>query len=149
MDEGQQEALPIGASGSETLPEADVQIPDASTVPAAAAAADIPAAPKKRGRKAGSTATKAANADGAASTKAKSSVVPGAPSRPGHTAFPVSKVAKIIKADKDIPLVQKEATFLMSVATVSSSPGYYHWDLRLQCTQDADARIACLRVRRV
>lgn len=126
MDEEQQEALPIGHSGSETMPEADVQVHDASAAPAApaaaAAAADVSAAPKKRGRKPG-MATKAADADGLVSTKAKSSVVPGAPSRPGHTAFPVSKVAKIIKADKDIPLVQKEATFLMSVATVSSSPG--------------------------
>ena len=133
MDEEQQDALPISHFVTETLPEADMQVLDASAAPAAApaAAADVPAAPKKRGRKPGSSTTKAANADGTASTKAKSSVVPGAMSRPGHTAFPVSKVAKIIKADKDIPLVQKEATFLMSVATVSRCTGVYHSGLRL------------------
>ncbi|KAF9026123.1 histone-fold-containing protein [Hymenopellis radicata] len=36
---------------------------------------------------------------------------------PGKSLFPVSRVQKIIKADKDIPIVAKEATFLISLAT--------------------------------
>jgi len=37
--------------------------------------------------------------------------------QPGKTLFPISKVQKIIKADKDIPIIAKEATYLISVAT--------------------------------
>lgn len=119
MDEEQQEALPISVPTPEMLPEVDAQLLDAAAAPVTAAA-EVPALPKKRGRKPGSATTKAANQDGATTAKLKPSVASGGPSRPGHTVFPVSKVAKIIKADKDIPLVQKEATFLMSVATVSA-----------------------------
>ncbi|KAG7445795.1 histone-fold-containing protein [Guyanagaster necrorhizus] len=35
----------------------------------------------------------------------------------GKSLFPVSRVQKIIKADKDIPIIAKEATFLISLAT--------------------------------
>lgn len=37
---------------------------------------------------------------------------------PGTTAFPISKVSKIIKADKDVQMCQREAVFLISCATV-------------------------------
>lgn len=37
---------------------------------------------------------------------------------PGTSPFPISRVAKIVKADKDIAMCQKEAIFLMSIATV-------------------------------
>lgn len=40
---------------------------------------------------------------------------------PGTTAFPISKVSKIIKADRDVHMCQKEAVFLISCATVSLS----------------------------
>lgn len=42
-----------------------------------------------------------------------------APRMPGTTLFPISKVSKIIKADKDVQMCQKEAVFLISCATVS------------------------------
>ncbi|KAK0464327.1 histone-fold-containing protein [Desarmillaria tabescens] len=35
----------------------------------------------------------------------------------GKSLLPVSRVQKIIKADKDIPIIAKEATFLISLAT--------------------------------
>ncbi|KAF7975349.1 hypothetical protein HWV62_9803 [Athelia sp. TMB] len=35
---------------------------------------------------------------------------------PGKSFFPVSRVQKIIKADKDLPMIAKEATFLISIA---------------------------------
>lgn len=59
----------------------------------------IPGAPKQN--KAAAVATPAAGA-------------------PGTSSFPISRVAKIVKADKDIAMCQKEAIFLMSVATVRS-----------------------------
>jgi hypothetical protein len=40
---------------------------------------------------------------------------------PGTSSFPISRVAKIVKADKDIAMCQKEAIFLMSIATVSTT----------------------------
>ncbi|KIM43301.1 hypothetical protein M413DRAFT_444120 [Hebeloma cylindrosporum] len=36
---------------------------------------------------------------------------------PGKSLFPIARVQKIIKADKEIPIVAKEATFLISLAT--------------------------------
>lgn len=39
---------------------------------------------------------------------------------PGTTAFPISKVSKIIKADKDVHMCQREAVFLISCAAVSN-----------------------------
>ncbi|KAF9267581.1 histone-fold-containing protein [Marasmius fiardii PR-910] len=36
---------------------------------------------------------------------------------PGKSLFPFSRVQKIIKADKDIPIMAKDATFLISLAT--------------------------------
>jgi len=36
---------------------------------------------------------------------------------PGKTLFPMSRVQKIIKADKEIPIIAKDATFLISIAT--------------------------------
>ncbi|KAF8908995.1 histone-fold-containing protein [Gymnopilus junonius] len=36
---------------------------------------------------------------------------------PGKTLLPFARVQKIIKADKDIPIVAREATFLIAVAT--------------------------------
>ncbi|CCM01902.1 uncharacterized protein FIBRA_03973 [Fibroporia radiculosa] len=36
---------------------------------------------------------------------------------PGRSHFPYSRVQKILKADRDLPLVQREATFLISIAT--------------------------------
>ncbi|KAF9013378.1 histone-fold-containing protein, partial [Cyathus striatus] len=36
---------------------------------------------------------------------------------PGKSLFPFSRVQKIIKADQDIPIVAKEATYLISLAT--------------------------------
>lgn len=36
---------------------------------------------------------------------------------PGKSLFPISRVQKIIKADKEIPIVAKDATFLISLAT--------------------------------
>ncbi|KAJ2916116.1 hypothetical protein MD484_g4297, partial [Candolleomyces efflorescens] len=37
--------------------------------------------------------------------------------RPGKSLLPISRVQKIIKADKDIPIVAKDAVFLISLAT--------------------------------
>jgi len=37
--------------------------------------------------------------------------------RDGKSLLPFARVQKIIKADKDIPIVAKEAVFLISVAT--------------------------------
>lgn len=43
---------------------------------------------------------------------------------PGASAFPVSRVHKIMKLDKDVSLASKEAIFLISKTTVSCSlPG--------------------------
>lgn len=50
----------------------------------------------------------------------KPATASGAASTPGTSAFPISRVAKIVKADKEIAMCQKEAIFLMSVATVCS-----------------------------
>ncbi|KDQ62200.1 hypothetical protein JAAARDRAFT_189555 [Jaapia argillacea MUCL 33604] len=36
---------------------------------------------------------------------------------PGKSVFPVSRVQKILKADRDLPTVSKEAVFLISLAT--------------------------------
>lgn len=38
---------------------------------------------------------------------------------PGTSSLPAARVAKIIKADKDITKCSKESIFLMSIATVS------------------------------
>lgn len=38
----------------------------------------------------------------------------------GTTMFPIARVKRIIKADKDLDMMSSEATFLISVATVSS-----------------------------
>jgi hypothetical protein len=46
---------------------------------------------------------------------------PTATAAPGTSSFPISRVAKIVKADKDIAMCQKEAIFLMSIATVSAT----------------------------
>ncbi|KAI5116442.1 hypothetical protein M0805_006255 [Coniferiporia weirii] len=35
----------------------------------------------------------------------------------GRSLFPVSRMQKIIKADKELPIVAKEAVFIMSIAT--------------------------------
>jgi hypothetical protein len=37
----------------------------------------------------------------------------------GISPFPISKISKIIKQDKDVQMCQKEAVFLISCATVS------------------------------
>lgn len=37
----------------------------------------------------------------------------------GTTVFPISRVRKIIKADKDLDMMTAEAVFMVSVATVS------------------------------
>ena len=39
--------------------------------------------------------------------------------QPGTTIFPISRVKKICKADKDLDMMTSEATFMVSVATVS------------------------------
>ncbi|KJA17488.1 hypothetical protein HYPSUDRAFT_46450 [Hypholoma sublateritium FD-334 SS-4] len=49
--------------------------------------------------------------------KAKSTKEKDREREPGKSLFPFSKVQKIIKADKEIPIVAKEATFLISLAT--------------------------------
>jgi len=36
---------------------------------------------------------------------------------PGKSLLPISRVQKIIKADKEIPIIAKDATFLISIAT--------------------------------
>ncbi|KAH8998563.1 histone-fold-containing protein [Lactarius akahatsu] len=36
---------------------------------------------------------------------------------PGKSLLPISRVQKIMKADKELPIVAKEATFLISLAT--------------------------------
>jgi hypothetical protein len=41
---------------------------------------------------------------------------------PGTTTLPVARVQRIVKADKDIQMVNKEAIFAISVVTVSCSP---------------------------
>lgn len=40
---------------------------------------------------------------------------------PGTSPFPISKVSKIIKADKDVQMCQREAVFLISCAAVRPS----------------------------
>jgi DNA polymerase epsilon subunit 4 len=40
--------------------------------------------------------------------------------QPGTTIFPISRVKKICKADKELDMMTNEATFMVSVATVSS-----------------------------
>jgi DNA polymerase epsilon subunit 4 len=37
----------------------------------------------------------------------------------GTTIFPISRIKKICKADKDLDMMTSEATFMVSVATVS------------------------------
>jgi DNA polymerase epsilon subunit 4 len=39
----------------------------------------------------------------------------------GTTIFPISRIKKICKADKDLDILTSEATFMVSVATVSST----------------------------
>lgn len=39
----------------------------------------------------------------------------------GTTVFPISRVRKIIKADKELDMMTAEAVFMVSVATVSHS----------------------------
>lgn len=39
--------------------------------------------------------------------------------QPGTTLFPIARVKKIIKADKDVDTMSAEATFLIAAATVS------------------------------
>jgi hypothetical protein len=41
----------------------------------------------------------------------------------GTTIFPISRIKKICKADKDLDILTSEATFMISVATVSC---WYH-----------------------
>jgi DNA polymerase epsilon subunit 4 len=41
---------------------------------------------------------------------------------PGTTSLPVARVQRIVKADKDIQMVNKEAIFAISIVTVSSWP---------------------------
>lgn len=42
--------------------------------------------------------------------------------QPGTTIFPISRVKKICKADKDLDMMTSEATFMVSVATVCPLP---------------------------
>ncbi|KAF8574328.1 histone-fold-containing protein, partial [Ramaria rubella] len=44
-------------------------------------------------------------------------VPPNADRPPGKSLLPISRVQKIIKADKELPSCNKEAVFLVSVAT--------------------------------
>lgn len=39
--------------------------------------------------------------------------------QPGTTIFPISRVKRIIKADKEVDVMSTEATFLIAAATVS------------------------------
>lgn len=41
---------------------------------------------------------------------------------PGTTTLPVARVQRIVKADKEIQMMNKESIFLLSVATVSVAP---------------------------
>ncbi|KZP11306.1 histone-fold-containing protein [Athelia psychrophila] len=51
-------------------------------------------------------------------TKKRERKAPAALERePGKSLFPFSRVQKIIRADKEMPIVAKEATFLISIAT--------------------------------
>ncbi|KAH8094621.1 histone-fold-containing protein [Cristinia sonorae] len=49
--------------------------------------------------------------------KTKKGAAAPAAREPGKSSFPVSRVQKIMKADKELPMVAREATFLISVAT--------------------------------
>lgn len=49
---------------------------------------------------------------------AKKGAVDATARLPGSSPFPISKVSKIIKADKDVQMCQKEAVFLISCAAV-------------------------------
>lgn len=62
---------------------------------------------------------------GGASSSKKSSAAKKPPRKPanertpGSSLLPVSRVTKIMKADKDLGITAKEAVFLVSIATVS------------------------------
>lgn len=47
---------------------------------------------------------------------------------PGSSLLPVSRVTKIMKADKDLGITAKEAVFLVSIATVSPRPSVWPRD---------------------
>ncbi|KAJ1020694.1 hypothetical protein NDA16_004086 [Ustilago loliicola] len=53
----------------------------------------------------------------AAATATKSTSTSKPPSTRGTSVFPTARVSKIIKADRDVDICSKEATFLISIAT--------------------------------
>ena len=54
----------------------------------------------------------------APSTSSRRAPRPSLPPQKGTTVFPLARVSKIIKADSAVDICSKEATFLISAATV-------------------------------
>ncbi|KAL0578958.1 hypothetical protein V5O48_003050 [Marasmius crinis-equi] len=98
QDESAQETLP------ETIPDIEPSQAEAEPEP------DVDAAEEEGHDESNTTA--------ATGTKAKKPKQPVQLSRePGKSLLPFSRVQKIIKADKDIPIIARDATFLISLAT--------------------------------
>ena len=54
--------------------------------------------------------------------------------QPGTTIFPMSRVKRIIKVDKDVETMSSEATFMIAVATVSPESSLAHLGGYTSCT---------------
>ncbi|KAK1226599.1 hypothetical protein PQX77_010415 [Marasmius sp. AFHP31] len=104
VEEILQETLPEETIPEETLPEET--IPD--TISETQPEQDADGAEEGGVDDVGTTTT----------TKAKKPKQPVQLTRdPGKSLLPFSRVQKIIKADKDIPIIARDATFLISIAT--------------------------------